>query len=45
MVVDDVPDADKVLVGKASAWKGPSTAAHLRKLQSIAVHTGAFNFI
>ncbi|RUS74752.1 hypothetical protein EGW08_017481, partial [Elysia chlorotica] len=34
MVVDDVPDAERILVGRASAWKGPSTIAHLRQAQS-----------
>ena len=37
MQVDDVPDAERVLVGRSSAWKGPSTVDHLKQARPIPV--------
>ncbi|GFO39352.1 hypothetical protein PoB_006585700 [Plakobranchus ocellatus] len=35
MQVDNIPDADHVLIGRAGAWKGPSTVEHLHQAGSL----------
>ncbi|GFR84220.1 hypothetical protein ElyMa_005993800 [Elysia marginata] len=40
MLVDDVADAGKVLMGRSAAWTGPSTVDQLRRAQRLPAYTG-----